>query len=315
MTEIDMLEAALKESTLEDSTLEDSTVEALTPVETLTTEGTNTGEDTLVDGLLAESFHQEPPKREEPWVLVKSRKGGRPKPVPKPADVKTIKFEPTIKAMTPLPLLSKEAIAGQHFYTYREYKQSREYRVLKAIIKEFVRDTFKDSASGEDPVRKAVCLGIGSFDPENGSWTVKEKAHVQLAAFLLIVEEIEKFCKKPIKCIFQEPAFEVSDIAFITSLGHEVVESPAAFDAVDSHTFLFGVHLYRDVYAHAFKNGDFPALFIGTGWDVWSDVNYRWEPEECTLDAIEIMEKTHKKFAFPEAKGKNIFYGTSIYWD
>lgn len=195
MTEIEMLQAALKESTLEESTLEDSTVEALTPVEALTTEGTNAGEDTLVDGLLAESFHQEPPKREEPWVLVKSRKGGRPKPVPKPADVKTIKFEPTIKAMDPLPLLSKEAIAGQHFYTYREYKQSREYRVLKAIIKEFVRDTFKDSAAGEDPVRKAVCLGIGSFDPENGSWSVKEKAHVQLAAFLLIVEEIGEYLR------------------------------------------------------------------------------------------------------------------------
>lgn len=82
---------------------------------------------------------------------------------------------------------------------------------------------------------------------------------------------LEKYCKNRIKCIFQEPAFEVSDIEFITSLGHEVVESPVAFDAVDSRTFLFGVHLYRDIYAQAFKNGDFPALFIGTGWDVWSE--------------------------------------------
>lgn len=44
-------------------------------------------------------------------------------------------------------------------------------------------------------------------------------------------------------------------------------------------------------------------------------VNYRWESEECNLDAIETIEKTHKKFSFPEAHGKNIFYGTSIYWN
>jgi hypothetical protein len=44
-------------------------------------------------------------------------------------------------------------------------------------------------------------------------------------------------------------------------------------------------------------------------------VNYRWTHEEYNLDALESMEKTHKKFAFPEVKGKHIFHGTSIYWD
>lgn len=174
------MEAALKEATLEDSFVEP-------------TEGTNTEEDTLLDELLAESVLTVAPKAEEPWTLVKTRKGGRPKPVPKPADVKTIKFEPTIKASPPLPYLSKEAIAGQHFYTYRDFKQTREYRVLKAIIKEFIEDAFKDLASGKDPVTKAVCLGIGSFDPENGSWITKEKAHMQFVVFLVIVEEIGKY--------------------------------------------------------------------------------------------------------------------------
>lgn len=194
-----MLEAALKEVILEETTMEASiTMENSISMEAsvtegTTAEGTTTEEDTLVDGLLAEDALKEPPKREEPWILVATRKGGRPKPVPKPEDVKTIVFEPTIKAMTPLPLLSKEAIAGQHFYTCRDYKQTREYRVLKAIIKEFIEDTFKNSMTIEDPVRKAVCLGLGSFDPENGSWVTKEKAHVQLAAFLFIVEEIRKY--------------------------------------------------------------------------------------------------------------------------
>jgi hypothetical protein len=85
------------------------------------------------------------------------------------------------------------------------------------------------------------------------------------------MQRTEKFCKDTIKVIFQEPAFEVSDIEFITSLGHEVVDSPAGFDAVDSTTFVFGIHLYRDIYAQIFKNGELPALFVGTGWDVWSE--------------------------------------------
>ncbi|EHK42657.1 hypothetical protein TRIATDRAFT_246475 [Trichoderma atroviride IMI 206040] len=164
----------------------------------------------------------------------------------------------------------------------------------------------KDSRSSEDPIRKAICLGIGSFDPDNGSWITKEKAHMQFAAFSVIVEELQESCNKKIEVILQEPAFNASDIDFVTSLGHEVVESPAAFEAVDSKTFVFGIHLYRDIYAQVFNNREFPALFIGTGWDIWC---------EDSLAFLEEMETTHKKFAFPEYRGKTVFYGTCIYWE
>ena len=69
-------------------------------------------------------------------------------------------------------------------------------------------------------------------------------------------------------CFFQEPVFTASDAAFITSLGHHVVDSPAGCERVDGSTLLFGVHLYRPIYALALKNS-LPAVFVGTGWDVW----------------------------------------------
>lgn len=79
---------------------------------------------------------------------------------------------------------------------------------------------------------------------------------------------LAKYNKEPIECIFQEPIFTESDKRFITDLGHTIVESPAAYERIDQHTLLIGVHLYRPIYAEALKSC-LPAIFIGTGWDVW----------------------------------------------
>ncbi|KAM0265340.1 hypothetical protein ACHAQJ_000180 [Trichoderma viride] len=245
---------------------------------------------------------------EDDWVVVKSRKGGRFRPAPKVEDMAA--FEPGFKATDPLPYLTKEEIAGKHFYIRAQFERTKECAELLSIIAEFVKDNFKTSG---EVVVTAVCLGIGSFDPPDGNWVIAHKAHNQLVAFLIIVEYIERQTRHRIKCIFQEPEFEPSDVEFLESLGHEVVETPAAFEAVDSQTLLFGCHLYRGVYSLALQ-GELPALFVGTGWEIWSDIAYCWEPEDCNIDAIETMEKTHKKFAFPEAKGGNVFRGTSIYF-
>lgn len=37
---------------------------------------------------------------------------------------------------------------------------------------------------------------------------------------------------------------------------------------VHDQTLLFGVHLYRPVYASSLE-ASLPAMFVGTGWDVW----------------------------------------------
>lgn len=147
------------------------------------------------------------------------------------------------------------------------------------------------TASAQPPrVTRAVCLGIGSFDPEDGAWEVKRRAHIQLAAFLSIIYSLQKHQQghhkiqiqdreqqdeeqrdpPPIRCLFQEPLFTSSDKEFIRGLGHEVVESPQGFAAVDGETLVFGVHLYRDVYSRAIAEC-VPAVFVGTGLDVWKE--------------------------------------------
>lgn len=147
----------------------------------------STPENASIDELSAEDTQLEDRKRKNDWILVNHNKGSRPKPAPKLED------ESSAKATTSLPPLSKEIIAGQHTYIVRDYKVSSEYLRLKSIIGTFNVDTSKNTVLNGGPVRKAVCLGIGSFDPENGSWHAKERAHIQLAAFLLIVEEIRKY--------------------------------------------------------------------------------------------------------------------------
>lgn len=73
-----------------------------------------------------------------------------------------------------------------------------------------------------------------------------------------------------IPCSFQEPRFTSSDIAFLTGLGHEVIESPAAFEAVDEETLVFAIHMYRPIYEATLEKA-VPAMFVGTGWDVWDE--------------------------------------------
>lgn len=145
-------------------------------------------EDAAIAEMMAE-INRTPP--EEEWTLVPARKGkGRPKPVPA-MDVKAILSQPTMRPKSYLSPGNKEAIAGQHFYTLRDYKESRECRILQALIKVFKAEV-EDSLPAEDPIRKAICFGIGSFDPDNGSWITKERTHMQFAAFSIIVDELRK---------------------------------------------------------------------------------------------------------------------------
>lgn len=61
--------------------------------------------------------------------------------------------------------------------------------------------------------------------------------------------------------------FSTSDQSFLESRGHRVVESPDGFDLIDGKTLVFGIHLYRPIYAQALKS--LPAAFVGTDFDTW----------------------------------------------
>ncbi|KAM0424990.1 hypothetical protein ACHAPT_009791 [Fusarium lateritium] len=171
-----------------------------------------------------------------------------------------------------------------------------------------LRKLVSEKASHLKCVSRAVNLGVGSFDPVDDSWESKRSTFVQLAAFLIIVEELENIIGQKIECFFQDPVFNASDKAFLTNLGHTVVETPAGCEMIDRDTFFFGVHLYKRIYAMALEKS-LPAIFVGTGWDVWDDM--------FKTDGLERMEEMHKSYTksgFPQEPPDWAFSSTSIYW-
>lgn len=50
--------------------------------------------------------------------------------------------------------------------------------------------TIKDKSVSHEKITRAICLGLGAFDPEDSSWTAQRRSHIQLAAFLAMVETL-----------------------------------------------------------------------------------------------------------------------------
>ncbi|KAM5357517.1 hypothetical protein ACJZ2D_016179 [Fusarium nematophilum] len=171
-----------------------------------------------------------------------------------------------------------------------------------------LRSLVADKATHLKKVSRAVNLGVGTFDPADGAWDAKRSAFVQLAAFLVMVEELEKISGQKIECFFQDPVFSTSDKAFLENLGHSVVETPAGCDMIDGDTLLFGVHLYKPIYAMALEKS-LPAIFVGTGWDVWDDLFASKD-----LEKMEEMHKSYSRSEFPQDTFDSAFSSTSIYW-
>ncbi|KAF4973938.1 hypothetical protein FZEAL_9124 [Fusarium zealandicum] len=171
-----------------------------------------------------------------------------------------------------------------------------------------LRELVSERASHLTRVSRAVNLGVGTFDPADGAWEAKRSALVQLSAFLVLVEELEKITGEKIECVFQDPVFSASDKAFLVNLGHSVVETPAGCDMIDQDTLFFGVHLYKPIYAMALEKA-LPAIFVGTGWDVWDDLFATND-----LANMEKMHKAYTKSEFPQDGFDSAFSSTSIYW-
>ncbi|KAI1091425.1 hypothetical protein F5B19DRAFT_493498 [Rostrohypoxylon terebratum] len=159
-------------------------------------------------------------------------------------------------------------------------------------------------------ITHAICFGLGSFDPEDGSWENRRRAHVQLAAFLYMVEQLQRGDQEPIRCLFQEPLFNSVDEEFIRSLGHGVVYSPRGFDEVGPSTMVFGIHLYKNIYSQALAN-HLPAVFVGTPREVWEDC---CGPDISDWVRLQELDEQCDKVKFPEDSGHMTFSSTAIHW-
>ncbi|KAH7136695.1 hypothetical protein B0J13DRAFT_79851 [Dactylonectria estremocensis] len=239
--------------------------------------------------------HHPSAPQESEWTQVKSksRRNGRPHTRP--------------RAAAELPVTSRTSDLRPVADIAASYRRLRARWEDETCCRQ-VRDLVADRAAGVRRVSRAVNLGVGTFDPEDASWEAKRSSPLQLMAFLVMVEELEKITGGKIDCVFQDPVFTQSDKDFLASLGHEVVETPAAFDMVDADTFLYGIHLYQGIYTMALKSS-LPVIFVGTGWDVWDDLS-----NTKGLEEMEKMEKTYIKTPFPQDSHSFAFSNTSIYW-
>ncbi|KAI0858053.1 hypothetical protein F4860DRAFT_327161 [Xylaria cubensis] len=238
------------------------------------------------------------PQEADTWVEVRRRKGGRR--VAKKASTKK-----TPCAFTPgESTISLEQVKQDHSRFSSEWLSSPACVQLRELLSGHMA-----SAGTGSRTTKAICFGLGTFDTPVYDW--KRASHIQLAAFLAIVEHLQLEANSQIRCIFQEPIFKSVDKSFITSLGHEVVESPVGFELVDSETMAFGIHLYRDICINILASC-IPAIYIGTSREAWID-----NLSEPFLDAdgrLEKLEQLSAKVKFPENKSDHSFSSTTIHW-
>lgn len=206
------------------------------------------------------AMEEKPSDTQNDWVKVHRRKGRRTRPsaTAPPAPASSVSL--SIPAPS-TPSLSVEQVKQEHDRISDQWKSSSSCRRLQELL---------SSHSTSSSVTKAICFGLGTFDPVDGAWEQKRKAHIQLAAFLAIVDYLRSKEGHAISCFFQDPIFNPVDKAFIESLGHQVVESPVGFQLVEPSALVFGVHLYRDVYSQIIATHT-PAMFIGTAYEVWEE--------------------------------------------
>ncbi|KAI0173018.1 hypothetical protein GGR52DRAFT_432177 [Hypoxylon sp. FL1284] len=200
------------------------------------------------------------------------------------------------------PFLSVSDIEAQHQRVTDQWETSPCCRQLREVITS--RTCYVD-------ISEAICFGLGSFDPENGSWERRRSAHVQLAAFLCVVEQLQRSSSHKIRCLFQEPMFHSADKEFLQSLGHQVVDSPEGFERVTPSTLVFGIHLYRDIYNQTIAK-HLPAMFVGTPYGVWEEVQ-DFSPSEFTR--MKELDERYVKVEFPQEQGYSTFSTTTIHWE
>lgn len=80
------------------------------------------------------------------------------------------------------PTLSVDDIRAEHAKIASKWRATDACAQLRALL--------TANAASCVGVRRAVCLGLGALDPEDGSWAARARAHVQLAAFLTMVEAL-----------------------------------------------------------------------------------------------------------------------------
>lgn len=122
------------------------------------------------------------------WTFVKpksrKRKGKQASSKPPPGAQTSSELPAVFKPRT-TNLRSIEDISAEHRAVRAEWLESECCNKLRELV--------KNHASAKAPVSKAICLGVGTFDPEDGAWAQKRISFHQLIAFTVMVEELGEY--------------------------------------------------------------------------------------------------------------------------
>lgn len=133
----------------------------------------------------------------EAWTFVKPRsrkskknntKGNGSTPQPPPGAQTSAEASPSVKPRTS-NLRSVDEIEKEFDKVRAEWLDSKCCTEL--------RDLVRKQSLGKGTISKAICLGVGTFDPEDGAWAQKRISYHQLIAFTVIVEELGEYSSLP----------------------------------------------------------------------------------------------------------------------
>ncbi len=134
------------------------------------------------------------------WTHVK-RKSRRNAPSP-PKTATTTHLPPdTFAPRTTGVLRPPEALRTDYDRIHPQWLESPAHQALIKLV--------DDHAKGLR-ISKVVCLGIGTFDPDDGAWEAKRAAYVQLCALSTLISQLRELCaskkKFHLRCYFEVPS-------------------------------------------------------------------------------------------------------------
>lgn len=197
--------------------------------------------------------------------------------------------------------LSLEQVFESHARYVKTWENSNCWKNLSAFIQNTIVKR-KDIR-----ITSCVCLGLGSVSA--GRFSSK----YELAALVAILRLLSKTHSIQ-NVVFQDPAFNSVDEAFLTKLGYSVVPTPIGLDSIDDDTFCFAPHLENEIFAMALRKVH-PALCVGNS-ELLKDKPLQ-SSATVSKDMVEVfrrfLEATDSK-DMPEYDQDSWCQFTSIYW-
>ncbi|KAK3363231.1 hypothetical protein B0T25DRAFT_33098 [Lasiosphaeria hispida] len=237
------------------------------------------------------------------WSLVSRKRGRGRGQAPSQGRVKQVDGRLLGIQPNPTPEFTVRDIQKYHDAVIQDWNASECWKTLREIL------LAVSSGPNSPVIKRAICLGPGSYDPANGGFSMRRTAHMQTEAFRSIVDALESNDGQKISRVVQEPGFTQADKDFCTHLGLEPVETPSAFSLVDESTMVFGIHMELVTYYRALSTP--PAIFIGADLSEWEKL-LAFNPALQELMApLREIDATCDKHSFPDLN--YMFSGTTIY--